>query len=99
MEPVSKFPSTDIDLAFIVGDAVPAAEVERTLRESGGSLLERIWLFDVFRGAGVQSGERSLAYRLRFCALDRTLTDVEVAQLRLKCIEATDKAHGARLRS
>jgi len=99
MEPVSKFPSTDIDLAFVADDRVAAGEVERTLRESGGSLLERVWLFDVFRGAGVQSGERSLAYRLRFCSTDRTLTDVEVAQLRLKCIDAAEKQHGARLRS
>ena len=66
---------------------------------SAGSLLERIWLFDVFRGAGIEPGERSLAYRLRFSAPDRTLTDEEVAQLRTHCIESVEKETGGRIRS
>ncbi len=96
---MSRFPSTDVDLAFVVPDDVPAQAVEETLRASGGPLLERVWLFDVFRGAGSSEGERSLAYRLRFCAPDRTLTDEEVAELRSVCIAATEKQHGARIRS
>jgi phenylalanyl-tRNA synthetase beta chain len=47
--PVSRFPSADIDLAFVVEEGVPAAAVERTLAEAAGELLERIELFDVFR--------------------------------------------------
>ena len=97
--PVSRYPSTDVDLAFVVPDGVPAQAVEDTLRSSGGPLLERVWLFDVFRGPGLDKGERSLAYRLRFCAPDRTLTDEEVAELRSVCIAATEKEHGARIRS
>ncbi len=97
--PVSRYPSTDIDLAFVVPDEVPAQAVEETLSRSGGPLLERIWLFDAFRGAGLSGGERSLAYRLRFCATDRTLTDEEVAELRSACIAATQNEHGARIRS
>ncbi len=97
--PVSRYPSTDVDLAFIVPDEVPAHSVETTLRAAGGALLERVWLFDVFVGAGLSKGERSLAYRLRFCAPDRTLTDEEVAELRSACIAATEKKHGARIRS
>jgi phenylalanyl-tRNA synthetase beta subunit len=53
----------------------------------------------VFRGAGLRNDERSLAYRLRFCAPDRTLTDEEVAELRSVCIAATEKEHRARIRS
>jgi phenylalanyl-tRNA synthetase beta chain len=97
--PVSRYPSTDVDLAFIVPDEVPAHSVETTLRAAGGALLERVWLFDVFVGAGLSKGERSLAYRLRFCAPDRTLTDEEVAELLSACIAATEKKHGARIRS
>jgi phenylalanyl-tRNA synthetase beta chain len=99
VSPVSRYPSTDVDLAFVVPDEVSAGAVEQTLRSSGGPLLERVWLFDVFRGAGLSDGERSLAYRLRFCAPDRTLTDEEVAELRSACIAATEKEHGARIRS
>jgi phenylalanyl-tRNA synthetase beta chain len=96
---VSKYPSADIDLAFVVSEAVAASKLEQTLRHAGGELLERVWLFDVYRGAGLEPGERSLAFRLRFCAQDRTLTDTEVATLRSHCIAATEKEHGARIRS
>jgi phenylalanyl-tRNA synthetase beta chain len=96
--PVSRFPSSDIDLAFVVDEAVPAGAVERTLAATGGDLLESVELFDVYRGASLPDGARSLAYRLRFCALDRTLTDEEVSGLRSSCIEAVAHAHGAALR-
>lgn len=96
--PVSRYPSTDIDLAFVVEDSATAGQVEETLIAAGGGLLERIWLFDVYRGESVGGGRRSLAYRLRFCALDRTLTDSEVAEVRRGCIEAVESSLPARLR-
>ena len=96
--PVSRFPSNDIDLAFEVEESTPAAAVEATLREVGGPLLDDLRLFDVYRGPGLADGRRSLAYRLSFCALDRTLTDDEVAEARRRCIDAVEAAHAARLR-
>jgi phenylalanyl-tRNA synthetase beta chain len=97
-QPVSRFPSSDIDLAFVVKDSIPAGSVERTLRKAGGDLLESIELFDVYRGPSVADGARSLAFRLRFCALDRTLTDQEVGALRAEGIAAAVRAHRAELR-
>jgi phenylalanyl-tRNA synthetase beta chain len=97
--PVSRFPSSDIDLAFVVADGVAAGAVARTLKAAGGDLLESLDLFDVYRGPGLPDGTRSLAYRLRFCALDRTLTDAEVGALRAGCIEAVERDHGAVLRT
>jgi phenylalanyl-tRNA synthetase beta chain len=96
--PVSRYPSSDIDLAFVVDDSVPASAVESTLVEAAGELLEGIRLFDVYRGGQLGEGRRSLAYRLRFCALDRTLTDQEVAALRARSIEAVETRLGAQLR-
>jgi phenylalanyl-tRNA synthetase beta chain len=96
--PVSRFPSSDVDLAFVVADSVPAAAIGATLRRVAGDLCESVDLFDVYRGAGVNEGSRSLAYRLRFCALDRTLTDAEVAELRTQCIDAVESRHQATLR-
>ncbi|HVF31521.1 MAG TPA: phenylalanine--tRNA ligase subunit beta [Acidimicrobiales bacterium] len=96
--PVSRFPSSDIDLAFVVGDDVAAGRVEAALREAGGELLVGLQLFDVYRGAGVDGGSRSLAYRLRFCATDRTLTDADVAGVRRRAIEAVESSTGAHLR-
>jgi len=95
--PVSRFPSADIDLAFVVEAATPAADIEVTLRRAGGELLENLELFDVFRGPQL-AGARSLAWRLRFSALDHTLTEEEITALRLRCIDAVTAAHPARLR-
>jgi phenylalanyl-tRNA synthetase beta chain len=94
---VSRFPSADIDLAFVVEEPVPAADVERTLARAAGDLLERIELFDVFRGPQLE-GARSLAWRLRFSALDHTLGEEELTDLRRRCIDAVTSAHPARLR-
>ena len=97
--PVSKYPSSDIDLAFEVPDEVSASVVDSSLRKAGRALLTDIELFDVYRGEGLPTGTRSLAYRLRFQAHDRTLTDAEVADVRQACIDAAAKRHGAALRS
>jgi phenylalanyl-tRNA synthetase beta chain len=96
--PISRYPSSDIDLAFVVDDAIPAGDVEAALAEAAGDLLESIELFDVFRAPQVGEGRRSLAYRLRFVAHDRTLTDAEVAEVRQRAIAAVESAHGAQLR-
>ncbi|HVL06377.1 MAG TPA: phenylalanine--tRNA ligase subunit beta [Acidimicrobiales bacterium] len=95
--PVSRFPSADVDLAFVVDEPVPAADVERTLARAAGDYLERIQLFDVFRGPQLE-GARSLAWRLRFSALDHTLGEEELTDLRRRCIDAVTSAHPARLR-
>ncbi|MGO9148887.1 MAG: phenylalanine--tRNA ligase subunit beta [Acidimicrobiales bacterium] len=96
--PVSRFPSSDVDLAFVVADSVPAAAIEVALGQVAGELCESVVLFDIYRGAGVGEGSRSLAYRLRFCALDRTLTDAEVAELRAQCISGVESQFQATLR-
>ncbi len=97
--PVSKYPSSDIDLAFEVPDEVAASAVESSLRKAGQDLLTDIELFDVYRGEGLPTGTRSLAYRLRFQAQDHTLTDAEVADVRQACIDTVSKRHGVSLRS
>jgi phenylalanyl-tRNA synthetase beta chain len=100
MAPVSRYPSSDLDLAFAVPDAVVAADVEATIRSAAGALLEWVRLFDVFRGGGgLGEGERSLAFRLRLRALDRTLTEDELASLRRAVVDAVESRHSARLRA
>jgi phenylalanyl-tRNA synthetase beta chain len=95
---VSRFPSSDIDLALVVADDVPADLVAGALGAAAGELLESVALFDVYRGPSIGEGARSLAFRLRFCSLDHTLTDDEVGALRARCIEAAVEKYGAVLR-
>jgi phenylalanyl-tRNA synthetase beta chain len=96
--PVSRFPSSDIDLAFVAGPELAASELADGLREAAGALLVGLELFDVYRGPGVPEGHRSLAFRLRLQAPDRTLTDTEVADLRTRAIAAASRV-GATLRA
>ena len=94
----SRYPSSDIDLAFAVPDEVSADEVAATIAEAGGELLASVALFDVFRSDQLGEGRRSLAFTLRFEASDRTLNDAEVAAARQACIEAVTTTHNATLR-
>ena len=97
--PFSRYPSSDIDLAFEVDQSVSSNEVKKCLQEQAGSLLVDIHLFDIFRGEPVEEGRRSLAFKLRLQASDRTLTDVEVAKVHGECIESVEKKFSAKLRS
>ena len=96
---VSRYPASDLDLAFLVSEEVPAADVRATIQSAGSELLESVTLFDVYRGAQAGAGRRSLAFRLRFRAADRTLTDAELATLRRAVVDAVEGAHGGELRS
>ena len=98
-KPFSRYPSSDIDLAFEVDESISSSEVRKCLEEKAGELLADINLFDVFRGAPVSEGRRSLAFKLRLQADDRTLTDTEVAEVHKDCIEAVEKKFSAKLRS
>jgi phenylalanyl-tRNA synthetase beta chain len=121
ISPVSRFPASDIDLAFVVPVSVSAGEVQSTLRGAAGDLLESVALYDVYRsdaqaaevlgneaegdsavvgvgGTAVERATRSLTYRLRFRAMDRTLTDEEVGALRARCIVAVEGIPGVHLR-
>jgi phenylalanyl-tRNA synthetase beta chain len=96
-KPTSRFPSTDLDLAFVVPDRVAAEKIDKGIRQATAGLLVDLVLFDVFRGSGIELGTRSLAYRLRLQATDRTLTDVEVAAVKDKVVATVSKM-GAVLR-
>jgi phenylalanyl-tRNA synthetase beta chain len=94
LQPVSRFPSSDIDLAFAVPDPIPASAITAAMRHAAGDLLVHLDLFDVFRGEAVGPERRSLAYRLRLQAQDHTLTDIEVGEVRERIIAAVAEAGG-----
>ena len=104
--PVSGYPVATQDVALIVPDTVPAADVEaalaagaRTAATGDGPMLEEIRLFDVYTGEQAGPGSRSLAYTLRFRALDRTLTAEEVTAARDAAVDEAARRTGAVLRS
>jgi phenylalanyl-tRNA synthetase beta chain len=98
LAPISRYPSSDVDLSFEVDESTPAGDVLRTMQLAGVDVLAQSALFDVYRGPSVASGRRSLTYRLRLQAADRTLTDDELASARQALIDAVEAAHPATLR-
>jgi phenylalanyl-tRNA synthetase beta chain len=97
-KPTSRYPSSDLDLSFVVPDDIPAEKVEKAVRQGAGKLLVDLDLFDVYRGERAAQGTRSLAYRIRLQASDRNLTDADVAEVR-RGVEAATTKLGAQLRS
>lgn len=95
--PISRFPSSDLDLAFVAPDTVGVEALLDAVASGAGELLEDIRLFDVYRGPGVDDGSRSLAFRCRLVADDRTLDDAELASVRQAMIDSA-VAVGAILR-
>lgn len=95
--PVSAMPPAIQDISLYIPENVTAAEVESALTEGAGPLLESISLFDRFQKPGDTS--ISLAFTMTFRALDRTLTNEEVSQLRERAGAAAVKKYGATIRS
>ena len=81
-EDVTTYPAVYQDLAIVVDEEVPAAQVRAAVMEGGGELLRSANVFDLYRGEQIGAGKKSLALRLEFRAPDRTLTDSEVAERR-----------------
>jgi len=98
MKAISTFPPSRRDLAFETPDAITVAEVEKAIRAAAGELLAELELFDVYRGKNLAAGHRSLAFRLTYRALDRTLTDAEVDPAQQRIVERL-AAQGLRLRA
>jgi phenylalanyl-tRNA synthetase beta chain len=96
-KPTSRHPSSDLDLAFALPEDVPAEKLDKAIRQGAGALLVDLELFDVYRGPGLGDSRRSLAFRLRLQAPDRTLTDGDVADVRSRVTAAAAKL-GAELR-
>jgi phenylalanyl-tRNA synthetase beta chain len=92
---LSAYPLATQDVALIVDAAVPAASVEAALVAGAGDLLEDVRLFDVYTGAQVAAGEKSLAYTLRFRAPDRTLTAAETTAARDTAVAEAARRVGA----
>ncbi len=92
-------PPAEFDLALLVPNDRAAAEVEQLIRKNAGDLLERLELFDEFRGPSIGEGVRSLAWRLTFRDPSRTLRDKEVEGRRQKIVRALESELGVRPRS
>ena len=97
--PLPATPAVQMDLALVVPDDLPSAKLADAIRAQAGELLEKLELFDEFRGQGVEKGQRSLAWRLTFRHPERTLRDKEIDARRTKLLRALEGELGVRQRT
>jgi phenylalanyl-tRNA synthetase beta chain len=93
-----KFPPVERDLAVVLDEGVPAAQVAAEIRAAAPDLVERVDLFDVYQGGQVETGKRSLAFSLRLRSAERTLEDGDADKAVEGALERLRGAFGARLR-
>ncbi|MFN8232807.1 MAG: phenylalanine--tRNA ligase subunit beta [Actinomycetota bacterium] len=96
---VSRFPPVRRDLAFLLDEHVPAAAVRLAISQGAGELLDRVVLFDVFRGGGLGEGKKSLAFSLDLRARDRTLEGSEADAVVARIVERVAADVGGELRT
>jgi phenylalanyl-tRNA synthetase beta chain len=97
--PLPTTPASEFDLALLVPNDTTAAEVERVIRTAAGDLLERLVAFDVYQGAGIEPGHRSVAWRLTLRHPERTLRDKEIDGRRAKILSALTQELNVRQRT
>ena len=95
---ISKFPNVKKDVAFIVAKNLESKDIEKVIKNAGGSLLTDIEVFDVYTGSNVPEGKKSIAYSLTFADSKKTLTDEEVNNLLNKVIDSVCKKCIAEIR-
>ncbi len=95
---ISKFPNVKKDVAFIVAKNLESKDIEKVIKNAGGSLLTDIEVFDVYTGSNVQKKKKSIAYSLTFADSKKTLTDEEVNNLLNKVIDSVCKKCTAEIR-
>lgn len=99
LTPLPTTPPILEDIALVVPEATPAADVEAVIRKAGGAILKSVALFDVYRGESIAAGHKSLAYALTYQTDDKTLKDEDVAKIRKKIIALAERELNAKLRA
>lgn len=93
-----KFPAVTRDIALVMEEATTVGSLLDVIRKTSGNLLEKVELFDIYRGAQLLSGKKSVAFSLTFRNAERTLSDDDVNPLMQKILAACEKECGATLR-
>ena len=90
-EGIAKYPAVSRDLSMVVPKHVLAGDIEKVFDERGGKILESYELFDIYEGAQIKAGFKSLAYKLTFRAKDRTLEEADIAAAMKKIMNGLER--------
>lgn len=93
-----KFPAVTRDIALLVDDEVLVQEIEETIKRAGNALVEKVQLFDIYKGAQIPEGKKSIAYAIAYRDEKKTLTDNDVNKVHDKILRSLEHKLGATLR-
>ena len=96
--PLPKYPAVSRDISVVCDESITVGQAENVITAAAGKLLRNIRLFDIYRGAGIAEGKKSMAFTLELRADDRTLTDADSEQVMNKVLSALAQELGAVLR-
>jgi phenylalanyl-tRNA synthetase beta chain len=95
---ISRFPAVRRDLAMVVEEAVAAAQLLDRIRASAGALLREVTVFDIYRGAGIEIGRKSVAIGLNLQDVSRTLTDEDTDAVVAQVVTDLEREFNATIR-
>ncbi len=96
--PLPRFPSIERDIAIVIANEVSSGQIEDIIKNKGGKLIERIELFDVYKGSQIEEGYKSLAFRLVYRSNEKTLTEDDITKVHNRIINSLTNQVGAILR-
>lgn len=97
-KPLPKFPAVTRDIALLCDDSILVQEIEETIRKAGGNLVEKVQLFDIYKGAQIPEGKKSIAYAIAYRDEKKTLEDKDITKVHNKILQALEHKLGAVLR-
>jgi len=96
--PIQRYPSVERDIAVVVDENIPAADIQTMIKTFASELIEAVSVFDVYRGKHIPAGKKSLAFNIVYRSHDRTLRDDEVEHIHTSIADFVLKKTGGQLR-
>ena len=96
--PLPRFPAVTRDISLVCDDALTAGELEKCISAAGGEYLESVEVFDVYKGAGIPEGRKSISFSLTLRANDQTLTDAHADEAVQAILTALEDKYNVKLR-
>ncbi len=93
-----RFPSIERDIAIVVAEEITVGQIDEIIKNKGGKLIEKVELFDVYKGSQIEEGYKSLAYRIVYRSNDKTLTEEDVTKVHGRILNSLANQVGGTLR-
>ncbi|HEX9912072.1 MAG TPA: phenylalanine--tRNA ligase subunit beta, partial [candidate division Zixibacteria bacterium] len=96
--PLPRFPRVERDISLVVDEGILSKDLVTEIQKSGGEMVEKVHLFDLYKGSQVPAGKKSLAFTIWYRSEEKTLTEEEVGKVHKKITEGLKERYGAELR-